>query len=94
MPALSLICVEWRDPTGNDASWEDMEGALELEPEVCKTVGWLVARKEHWIIVASTLGDDRETFSDLTAIPHGCIIKSWAITEPRRETSDEDEDRG
>jgi len=88
---LVFMMVEWNDPTGSAAAWSDREEAEECVPDRCKTAGWLVARKEHHIVIASTIGADRETFSDLTAIPHGCVVKSWAIEEPRRERHDQED---
>jgi len=63
-----LVEVFWNDIQG-DAGWAEKH--LELYP--CRTVGYLVAKNQHKILVADTIGEDGEQTAGQSAIPMGCV---------------------
>ena len=77
-----IVVVEWEDITSNTEPWLCLAEALELKPARMTTIGWLIADNEDSIIVASSLGDEKEV-SDVNCIPKS-VIKTKRTVAPSK----------
>lgn len=45
------VYIEWFDSLGCSLNWETIEENLELNPIICKTLGFLIKESEEYILV-------------------------------------------
>lgn len=71
-----LVEVHWLDIYGDVSTWTSMADALALKPADCWTVGRLIKDAEDHIVVAGTVGADRDDdVGSPVAIPRSVIQK-------------------
>lgn len=71
LPKLHTLCV---------VTWMDIVGQIndpmrKLEPQRCKTVGWLERVEKDYIVIATSIyeGEGDDPTCDGCAIPLGCV---------------------
>lgn len=84
-----LLLVEWVD-SHSDRGWRSLD---ELEayahPLHCRSVGWLVARKNGTLVLAGGLSGERNgniivCGNSYMAIPLRCIVKTTVLRKGER----------
>jgi hypothetical protein len=67
-----LLLIRWRDAATFHAGWEKLDKIAQQTPPIVFSVGWLLKRtKHHVVIVSSIVGD--EASCDVV-IPTGMIV--------------------
>tara|TARA_R100000655_G_scaffold105569_1_gene153908 strand:+ start:605 stop:853 length:249 start_codon:yes stop_codon:yes gene_type:complete len=74
MTEYPLAKLVWLDIIRPEDTWMWHEEAEKLEPARITTVGWIIFSNESHVIVASSLGDDKQ-LGDINCIPL-CVIES------------------
>jgi hypothetical protein len=75
---LKLLYVEWADHwSGKDSAWYFIED-LELEPLICRSVGWLVAETKDVLVLSATLDPNGKTGQRMNILK-SCIKKRRII---------------
>ena len=69
--ARKVLCVKWADSSGR-GRWVTEKLAREYEPELITSVGLLVHRTRHKIILAISCDKDNDIADTLTR-PRGCV---------------------
>ncbi len=74
-PLPRLARVEW-DDIESAAIWCSHTEVLAIKPSKCITVGWIL-KDEPYLLIAATRGEDGsdEEWSEIVAIPKGCVLK-------------------
>lgn len=71
MPDHPAVEVVWRDIVSS-GRWDESDPA-DLEPVVCRQLGYLVHRGADSVVIVNTLCADGGT-GGATAIPVGCVV--------------------
>lgn len=69
-----LVLIEWYDITGVERPWLPAEEAIELDPVIVQTVGWLYNKDDHCVRIAASRHTDPNTYGNINVIPRGCIV--------------------
>ena len=72
---MKIVRVTWHDALAV-ACWT--KAAHPMEPQVCVTVGFLVAEDDHHVLIAATISDDEYTAG--MQIPRGMIQQMSEIS--------------
>lgn len=63
---FDLVLVEWLD-SGRNADWTPLDDVSEPAPVICQSVGWLVRKTKHAILLMANL-----SHPEGAAIHQGC----------------------
>ena len=63
-----LIYVEWLDSFGCSSNWSEINNDANIEPNICKSVGWVYFESKKCIVIIPHLSDENHAHSK----PHGC----------------------
>jgi hypothetical protein len=74
-----LVKLEWLDIIRPEETWLFPEDAKALEPAKITTIGWVVYSTNDHIVIASSLGDDKQ-LGDINCIPRAVIISMEDIS--------------
>ncbi len=75
-----LVMIEWVDSCGCSSHWQSSEDLEEIEPMVCKSVGWLLQENSNCVVIAPhNCEDTKQMCGDMT-IPTLAITKITALT--------------
>ncbi len=75
-----LVYIEWLDSCGCSSHWATVQDDLEVEPVICKSVGWLLFESKKCLVVVPHLshvnfeGGKSQGCGDMT-IPKAAVIK-------------------
>ena len=73
---MRLVMIEWLDALGCSSSWQDMDDDRQLEPMLCRSVGWLLRDGPDCKVivphVADVPGGPQQGCGDMT-IPTACV---------------------
>lgn len=87
---MNLVLVEWIDAHSSGNRWSHVEDLKhDCRPYNCKTVGYLISKKNGYIQLAGTVAcsDDNEWDEKATgnmAIPIKCIRKTTILRRGRK----------
>ena len=70
---MKIIEVEWEDSCSIANQWMKPNG--DLEPSLCKSVGYLVSKNKKRIVIAQNYNDESGEVHNQFIIPRGCVIK-------------------
>ena len=68
------VCVKWGDASVDPDSFTEKE-AKNTKPIVTTTIGFLICRNPHGIVLATDVYEDNPDLACKTFIPKGMIIK-------------------
>jgi len=66
-----LVIVLWKDIV-SDCSWQPKDN-VDIEPALCKSVGWLIEKNEETIKIAGS--QNSQDWGDVTCIPTVNVIE-------------------
>lgn len=72
-----LVLVEWSDAWSSNR-WVDA-GSDKCEPSVIKSIGFLLKRNTHGVLLAASLDETFGNEGSRQFIPNGCITKIKVI---------------
>jgi len=86
-----LVYVEWVDSYGCSSRWQSVENPIEPELMVCKSVGWMAAKKNAMLVVVPHMteggGVDKQGCGEM-AIPTACVKRIQVLLTPLSSVRD------
>lgn len=70
-----LIMVDWLDHTA-DASWS--ENIDEHNPELCRSVGWLIKEDDDTLKIANAISKD-SGLGGIQVVLKSCVMEVWEV---------------
>ena len=78
---MRLLYLEWDDSASfPDSDWHSLKESKSLTPDLCKSVGWVIAESPDHLTLASHLSES-EMCGEI-AIPKTCIRKRRILKCP------------
>lgn len=68
-----IIRITWRDATGVDEGWLDLEDVLKQNLSTIHTVGMLIADTDEYVTIALSYDEDNKNIAGYLTIPRVCI---------------------
>jgi hypothetical protein len=68
-----IVEVWWLDSHAWERPWIEMDQRPPHSAAACKSVGYLIEKDKHFVIVSQSMGDDE--YGGAFSIPRGCIVK-------------------
>lgn len=84
MNDYKLCVVEWYDAQG-DTRWVSAEEAMEMEPPLIRSIGWLLRQDEKKLVICNSMDYDSGDVGGRDVIPMGCVKNIITID---KESSD------
>jgi len=71
----ACVRIHWVDViAGNDQGWVEPD-ELDAKPAECLSVGYVVKRDKHQVVIAMSIGKHDKEVNTIGQIPLGCIQK-------------------
>lgn len=78
--ARGPIEFKWYDAYCPEDHWYSLDN-FELEKRIITTIGWVLMQDRDYMVVAATYDPDADHYTQVLAIPRGCIISSRDVSE-------------
>ena|SRR5216684_2758190 len=82
----NLVFVEWQDSYGCSSNWQEINTDGEPQMMLCQSVGWIIHKSKHCIVVVPHLSQNQELAKqqgcgDMT-IPTASIVRMVHLKLP------------